>query len=143
MNFQSIVILEANGFTINDNVDSFTLCADTCRVDSCHECCSILQFVSRVTSISCVVTCVTTETLRNVTNRRGHALKYTIWLPVDITHMCIQNVPVHRLLWFTCTCRWPWHTPNSDHLFVELSTHKTVWIMSTTASRYLRVLLAL
>ena len=33
--------------------------------------------------------------------------------------------------------------PNSDHLFMELSTHKTVCIVTTTANRYHRVLLAL
>ena len=43
-------------------------------VDSRHECCIILQFVRGITSISRAVTCVTMETLRNVTNHRGHAL---------------------------------------------------------------------
>ena len=69
---------------VNDSVNSFMLHADVSLqigmflfasgADSCRECCIILQFNQRVTSISRAVTCVTTETLKNATNRRGHTI---------------------------------------------------------------------
>ena len=69
---------------VKDSVNSFTLHADVSLrigmflfafgVHSRHECCIILKFIRRVTSISCAVTCVTTEMVRNVKKHRGHAL---------------------------------------------------------------------
>ena len=69
---------------VKDSVNSFTLRGDVSLgigmspfasdVDSRHECCIILQFVLLVTSISRVVTCFTTETLKNAINHRGHAI---------------------------------------------------------------------